>query len=173
MACTSLLLSIFGISLLHTSRGFLASANETVITETNAGSGSCPVHCKIKPCVAQVGCSLCENGFCLHYQRNGTSTLGICLASCPSGFYCEQFRFSICRACKDTNCDTCDSRGKCTKCKIGFSLMASDSTCHAASTTPPLTTATTTADSTTTDIMSTMGQAISASTPNVPGAASL
>ncbi|XP_060081439.1 R-spondin-1-like [Ylistrum balloti] len=151
-ACRILFISLMCLALFHSSRGLLV-ANETIITETNGGYGSCPANCKITLCASQVGCSLCENGFCLHYQKNGTSSKGICLSSCPSGFYCQQVRFSICRACKDTNCDTCDSLGKCTKCASGFTRL-SDGNCHADITTVPMATETTadmTTDVTTSD----------------------
>ncbi|XP_033759271.1 R-spondin-2-like [Pecten maximus] len=165
MTCNMLLISVVGLALFQASRGFLA-ANESVITETSGGYGACPDHCKITPCASQVGCSLCENGYCLHYQKHGTSSIGVCLASCPSGFYCQQIRFSICRACKDTNCDTCNFLGKCTKCKSGFALSLSDGTCNGAAMTTEESTTTeamTTAMASSTDMMTTMGQTMAAS----------
>ncbi|XP_069115537.1 R-spondin-1-like [Argopecten irradians] len=162
MACSVLFLAIFVVTLFQAASGFLVGNDTSVITETQAGYGSCPEHCKITPCASQVGCSLCDNGYCLHYQKNGTSTLGVCLSSCPSGYYCQQIRFSICKACKDTNCDTCNFLGKCTNCKSGFSLMTTDGTCHAAATAVSMTTE----DPTTTEVMTSaaMTSAVSSST---------
>ncbi|XP_008118101.1 R-spondin-1 [Anolis carolinensis] len=78
------------------------------------------------------GCDLCSefNG-CLRccprlfilLERNDIRQTGICLQSCPSGYFgLRNPDMNKCIKCKIENCEECFSRNFCTKCKEGFHL---------------------------------------------------
>ncbi|EGV91440.1 R-spondin-3 [Cricetulus griseus] len=48
--------------------------------------------------------------------------IGVCLSSCPSGYYGTRYPdINKCTKCK-ADCDTCFNKNFCTKCKSGFYL---------------------------------------------------
>ncbi|TEA36188.1 hypothetical protein DBR06_SOUSAS7510029 [Sousa chinensis] len=94
----------------------------------------CGFHIKVHPNVSQGcqgGCATCSdyNG-CLSckpklffvLERIGMKQIGVCLSSCPSGYYGTRYPdINKCTKCK-ADCDTCFNKNFCTKCKSGFYL---------------------------------------------------
>lgn len=55
-------------------------------------------------------------------ERIGMKQIGVCLSSCPSGYYGTRYPdINKCTKCK-VDCDTCFNKNFCTKCKSGFYL---------------------------------------------------
>uniref|UniRef100_A0A4W3III2 R-spondin 3 n=1 Tax=Callorhinchus milii TaxID=7868 RepID=A0A4W3III2_CALMI len=88
---------------------------------TNVGQG-CPNGCD--RCSEYNGCLSCKPRLFFFLERNGMRQTGVCLSSCPSGYY--GIRTREMNKCTTTivqyNCDTCFNKNFCTKCKAGFYL---------------------------------------------------
>ncbi|XP_041043707.1 R-spondin-3 [Carcharodon carcharias] len=89
---------------------------------TNANvSQSCPKGCD--RCSEYNGCLSCKPRLFFFLERNGMSQTGVCLSSCPSGYYgIRTPEMNKCTRCRADNCDTCFNKNFCTKCKPGFYL---------------------------------------------------
>eukprot|EP00062_Callorhinchus_milii_P013992 gi/632962676/ref/XP_007897453.1/ PREDICTED: R-spondin-3 [Callorhinchus milii] len=89
-------------------------------TNTNVGQG-CPNGCD--RCSEYNGCLSCKPRLFFFLERNGMRQTGVCLSSCPSGYYGIRTReMNKCTRCRADNCDTCFNKNFCTKCKAGFYL---------------------------------------------------
>uniref|UniRef100_A0A4W3ICQ0 R-spondin 3 n=1 Tax=Callorhinchus milii TaxID=7868 RepID=A0A4W3ICQ0_CALMI len=87
---------------------------------TNVGQG-CPNGCD--RCSEYNGCLSCKPRLFFFLERNGMRQTGVCLSSCPSGYYGIRTReMNKCTRCRADNCDTCFNKNFCTKCKAGFYL---------------------------------------------------
>ncbi|GCB71370.1 R-spondin-3 isoform X1 [Scyliorhinus torazame] len=89
---------------------------------TNASvSQSCPKGCD--RCSEYNGCLSCKPRLFFFLERNGMRQTGVCLSSCPSGYYGVRTpEMNKCTRCRADNCDTCFTKNFCTKCKPGFYL---------------------------------------------------
>ncbi|XP_042278610.1 R-spondin-3 [Thunnus albacares] len=68
------------------------------------------------------GCLSCKSRLFMHLQRIGMKQIGVCLPSCPPGFYGTRAPDrNTCTKCK-TECDSCFNRNFCTRCRAGFYL---------------------------------------------------
>ncbi|XP_027704383.1 R-spondin-3 [Vombatus ursinus] len=68
------------------------------------------------------GCLSCKPRLFFVLERNGMRQIGVCLSSCPSGYYGTRSPdINKCTKCK-ADCDTCFNKNFCTKCKNGFYL---------------------------------------------------
>ncbi|KAG8582651.1 hypothetical protein GDO81_008149 [Engystomops pustulosus] len=68
------------------------------------------------------GCLTCKPRLFFALVRNGMKQVGVCLPSCPTGYYgIRSPGTSECKRCK-AECETCFHRSFCTKCKGGFYL---------------------------------------------------
>ncbi|OCT94830.1 R-spondin-1 [Xenopus laevis] len=67
------------------------------------------------------GCMKCLPKLFILLERNDIRQTGICLQSCPQGYFDDRNRENNrCLKCKINNCETCFSKNFCTKCKEGF-----------------------------------------------------
>ncbi|GCC23733.1 R-spondin-3 [Chiloscyllium punctatum] len=89
---------------------------------TNASvSQGCPKGCD--RCSEYNGCLSCKPRLFFFLERNGMRQTGVCLSSCPSGYYGVRTpEMNKCTRCRADNCDTCFNKNFCTKCKPGFYL---------------------------------------------------
>ncbi|NXX46883.1 RSPO3 protein, partial [Tricholaema leucomelas] len=70
------------------------------------------------------GCLSCKPRLFFVLERIGMKQIGVCLSSCPSGYYGTRYPdINKCAKCK-ADCDTCFTRNFCTKCKSGFYLFS-------------------------------------------------
>uniref|UniRef100_A0ABI7XG89 R-spondin 3 n=1 Tax=Felis catus TaxID=9685 RepID=A0ABI7XG89_FELCA len=68
------------------------------------------------------GCLSCKPRLFFVLERIGMKQIGVCLSSCPSGYYGTRYPdINKCTKCK-ADCDTCFNKNFCTKCKNGFYL---------------------------------------------------
>ncbi|XP_073075670.1 R-spondin-3 isoform X1 [Manis javanica] len=68
------------------------------------------------------GCLSCKPKLFFVLERIGMKQIGVCLSSCPSGYYGIRYPdINKCTKCK-ADCDTCFNKNFCTKCKNGFYL---------------------------------------------------
>ncbi|XP_004702112.1 R-spondin-3 [Echinops telfairi] len=68
------------------------------------------------------GCLSCKPRLFFVLERIGMKQIGVCLSSCPSGYYGIRYPdINKCTKCK-ADCDTCFNKNFCTKCKSGFYL---------------------------------------------------
>ncbi|XP_078505051.1 R-spondin-3 [Lissotriton helveticus] len=80
----------------------------------------CPGGCET--CSDSNGCNSCKPRLFFVLQRIGMRQIGICLPSCPSGYYGTRTPgINNCTKCK-ADCETCFNKNFCTKCKSGFYL---------------------------------------------------
>ncbi|KAG8588319.1 hypothetical protein GDO81_005950 [Engystomops pustulosus] len=84
-------------------------------------SQSCTKGCEA--CSEFNGCVKCLPKLFILLERNDIRQTGVCLQSCPKGYYGDRNRdISKCMKCKMTNCEECFSKTFCTKCNDGFYL---------------------------------------------------
>ncbi|XP_056416571.1 R-spondin-1 [Hyla sarda] len=84
-------------------------------------SQSCTKGCEA--CSEFNGCVKCLPKLFILLERNDIRQIGVCLQSCPKGYYGDRNRdISKCMRCKMTNCEECFSKTFCTKCNDGFYL---------------------------------------------------
>ncbi|KAI6071301.1 R-spondin-3 isoform X1 [Aix galericulata] len=70
------------------------------------------------------GCLSCKPRLFFVLERIGMKQIGVCLSSCPSGYYGTRYPdINKCAKCK-ADCETCFTRNFCTKCKSGFYLYS-------------------------------------------------
>ncbi|XP_039384547.1 R-spondin-3 isoform X2 [Mauremys reevesii] len=68
------------------------------------------------------GCLSCKPRLFFVLERIGMKQIGVCLSSCPSGYFGTRYpEINKCTKCK-ADCDTCFTKNFCTKCKSGFYL---------------------------------------------------
>uniref|UniRef100_W5NID9 R-spondin 3 n=1 Tax=Lepisosteus oculatus TaxID=7918 RepID=W5NID9_LEPOC len=68
------------------------------------------------------GCLSCKPRLFFFLERNGMRQTGVCLPSCPSGYYGTRSPdINKCTKCK-SDCDACFNKNFCTRCKAGFYL---------------------------------------------------
>ncbi|KAM9724442.1 R-spondin-3 [Menidia menidia] len=68
------------------------------------------------------GCLSCKPRFFMHLERIGMRQIGVCMTSCPPGFYGTRTpERSTCTKCR-SECDSCFNRNFCTRCRAGFYL---------------------------------------------------
>ncbi|NXI09385.1 RSPO3 protein, partial [Irena cyanogastra] len=70
------------------------------------------------------GCLSCKPRLFFVLERIGMKQIGVCLSSCPSGYYGTRYPDINKCAKKSADCDTCFTRNFCTKCKSGFYLYS-------------------------------------------------
>ncbi|KAM8975057.1 R-spondin-1 [Pelodytes ibericus] len=69
------------------------------------------------------GCLKCLPKLFIHLERNAIRQTGVCLQSCPEGYYGDRNReINKCIKCRMINCETCFSKNFCTKCNEDFYL---------------------------------------------------
>ncbi|XP_075054198.1 R-spondin-1 [Mixophyes fleayi] len=67
------------------------------------------------------GCIKCSSKLFILLERNDIRQTGVCLQSCPHGYYGDRNReINKCMKCKMNNCEDCFSKTFCTKCNDGF-----------------------------------------------------
>ncbi|XP_041845129.1 R-spondin-1 [Melanotaenia boesemani] len=73
-------------------------------------------------CSEYNGCIKCNPKLFIFLERNDIRQIGICLASCPMGYFGMRNPEgnNRCTQCKIDNCEACFNRNFCTKCKEGF-----------------------------------------------------
>ncbi|KPP79803.1 R-spondin-3-like, partial [Scleropages formosus] len=77
-------------------------------------------------CSDSNGCLSCKPRFFFFLERSGMRQVGVCLSSCPSGYYGTRSRspdINKCTKCGLSNCDSCFNRNFCMRCKAGFYLL--------------------------------------------------
>ncbi|XP_061531538.1 R-spondin-3 [Phycodurus eques] len=68
------------------------------------------------------GCLSCKPRFFMHLERIGMKQIGVCMTSCPPGFYGTRSpERNTCTKCR-SECDSCFNKNFCTRCRIGFYL---------------------------------------------------
>ncbi|XP_028834611.1 R-spondin-3 [Denticeps clupeoides] len=68
------------------------------------------------------GCLSCKPKFFIFLERNGMKQTGVCLTSCPSGYYGTRSpERNDCTKCRP-ECDSCFTGNFCTRCRAGFYL---------------------------------------------------
>ncbi|XP_058258696.1 R-spondin-1 isoform X1 [Hemibagrus wyckioides] len=88
----------------------------TASTEVPA---SCSSGCE--SCSEYNGCTKCRPRLFILLERNDIRQTGVCLATCPVGYYGIRNRdVNRCTQCKIENCADCFSRTFCAKCKEGL-----------------------------------------------------
>uniref|UniRef100_A0A6I8NDV5 R-spondin 1 n=1 Tax=Ornithorhynchus anatinus TaxID=9258 RepID=A0A6I8NDV5_ORNAN len=89
-----------------------------ISTEVSQG---CAKGCEL--CSEFNGCLKCSPKLFILLERNDIRQIGICLPSCPPGYYdARNPDMNKCIKCKIENCDACFSQNFCTKCKEGLYL---------------------------------------------------
>ncbi|XP_018412735.1 PREDICTED: R-spondin-1 isoform X2 [Nanorana parkeri] len=87
-------------------------------TEVSQGCGK-----GCEACSEVNGCIKCLPRLFILLERNDIRQIGVCLQSCPPGYYGDRSReINKCTKCRVTNCENCFSRNFCTKCNDGFYL---------------------------------------------------
>uniref|UniRef100_A0A4X2JV49 R-spondin 1 n=1 Tax=Vombatus ursinus TaxID=29139 RepID=A0A4X2JV49_VOMUR len=100
------------------SRGLKGKRQRRISTE---GSQACAKGCEL--CSEVNGCLKCSPKLFILLERNDIRQVGICLPSCPSGYYdARNPDMNKCIKCKIENCEACFSHNFCTKCKEGLYL---------------------------------------------------
>ncbi|KAL4657505.1 R-spondin-3 isoform X1 [Arapaima gigas] len=77
-------------------------------------------------CSDSNGCLSCKPRFFFFLERSGMRQVGVCLSSCPSGYYGTRSRspdINKCTKCGLSNCDSCFNRNFCMRCKAGYYLL--------------------------------------------------
>ncbi|XP_053737170.1 R-spondin-1 [Synchiropus splendidus] len=84
------------------------------------GPPSCPKGCE--RCSEYNGCVKCKPKLFIFLERNDIRQIGVCLASCPMGYFGMRNPEgnNRCTQCKIENCEACFNRNFCTKCKGGI-----------------------------------------------------
>ncbi|XP_034029987.1 R-spondin-1 [Thalassophryne amazonica] len=83
------------------------------------GPPSCPKGCD--RCSEYNGCVKCKPKLFIFLERNDIRQIGVCLASCPTGYFgMRNPEANRCTQCKIDNCEACFNRNFCTKCKEGL-----------------------------------------------------
>ncbi|XP_072535945.1 R-spondin-3 isoform X2 [Salminus brasiliensis] len=73
-------------------------------------------------CSQHNGCLSCMPKLFFHLERDGMRQIGVCLASCPKGFFGTRSpEKNDCSKC-GTECDTCFDKNFCTRCRAGSYL---------------------------------------------------
>ncbi|XP_057691460.1 R-spondin-3 [Corythoichthys intestinalis] len=68
------------------------------------------------------GCLSCKPRFFMYLERIRMKQIGVCLTSCPPGYYGTRSpERNICTKCR-SECDSCFNKNFCTRCRIGFYL---------------------------------------------------
>ncbi|XP_061920288.1 R-spondin-3 [Entelurus aequoreus] len=68
------------------------------------------------------GCLSCKSRFFIHLIRNGMKQIGVCLTSCPTGFFgIRSPERNTCTKCRP-ECDSCFNKNFCLRCRTGFYL---------------------------------------------------
>ncbi|XP_075868908.1 R-spondin-3 [Nelusetta ayraudi] len=68
------------------------------------------------------GCLSCKPRFFMHLERIGMKQIGVCMTSCPLGFYGTRSpERNTCTKCR-LECDSCFNKNFCTRCRAGFYL---------------------------------------------------
>ncbi|XP_053737124.1 R-spondin-3 [Synchiropus splendidus] len=68
------------------------------------------------------GCLSCRPRFFMHLERIGMKQIGVCMTSCPPGFYGTRSPDrNTCTKCR-SECDSCFNKNFCTRCRPGFYL---------------------------------------------------
>ncbi|XP_035529139.1 R-spondin-3 [Morone saxatilis] len=68
------------------------------------------------------GCLSCKPRLFMHLERIGMKQIGVCMTSCPLGFYGTRSpERNICTKCR-SECDSCFNKNFCTRCRAGFYL---------------------------------------------------
>ncbi|XP_028327490.1 R-spondin-1 [Gouania willdenowi] len=80
----------------------------------------CPKGCD--RCSEYNGCVKCKPKLFIFLERNDIRQIGVCLASCPVGYFGMRNPEgnNRCTQCKIDNCEACFNRNFCTKCKDGL-----------------------------------------------------
>ncbi|XP_048882114.1 R-spondin-3 [Brienomyrus brachyistius] len=76
-------------------------------------------------CSASNGCLSCKPRFFFFLERSGMRQVGVCVSSCPSGYYGTRSRspdMNKCTKCGLSNCDSCFNKNFCMRCKEGYYL---------------------------------------------------
>uniref|UniRef100_A0A3Q3X0M5 R-spondin Fu-CRD domain-containing protein n=1 Tax=Mola mola TaxID=94237 RepID=A0A3Q3X0M5_MOLML len=73
-------------------------------------------------CSEYNGCIKCKPKLFIFLERNDIRQIGVCLASCPMGYFGMRNPEgnNRCTQCKIENCEACFNRNFCTKCKEGL-----------------------------------------------------
>ncbi|XP_036601782.1 R-spondin-1 [Trichosurus vulpecula] len=116
-----LLVVVLTLSWMHlagSSRGLKGKRQRRISTE---GSQACAKGCEL--CSEVNGCLKCSPKLFILLERNDIRQVGICLPSCPPGYYdARNPDMNKCIKCKIENCEACFSHNFCTKCKEGLYL---------------------------------------------------
>ncbi|XP_060778252.1 R-spondin-3 isoform X2 [Neoarius graeffei] len=73
-------------------------------------------------CSPSNGCLTCMPRLFIHLERDGMRQIGVCLASCPKGFFGTRSpEKNDCSKC-GSECDTCFDKNFCTRCRAGSYL---------------------------------------------------
>ncbi|XP_017331982.1 R-spondin-3 [Ictalurus punctatus] len=73
-------------------------------------------------CSASNGCLTCMPRLFIHLERDGMRQIGVCLASCPKGFFGTRSpEKNDCSKC-GSECETCFDKNFCTRCRAGSYL---------------------------------------------------
>uniref|UniRef100_A0A8C6WYI9 R-spondin 3 n=1 Tax=Neogobius melanostomus TaxID=47308 RepID=A0A8C6WYI9_9GOBI len=68
------------------------------------------------------GCLSCKPRFFMHLERIGMKQIGVCMTSCPPGFYdIRSPERNTCTKCR-SECDSCFNKNFCTRCRPGYYL---------------------------------------------------
>uniref|UniRef100_A0A096MG18 R-spondin 3 n=1 Tax=Poecilia formosa TaxID=48698 RepID=A0A096MG18_POEFO len=68
------------------------------------------------------GCLSCKPRLFMHLERIGMKQIGVCMTSCPPGFYGTRSpERNTCTKCR-SECDSCFNKNFCTRCRAGFYL---------------------------------------------------
>lgn len=80
----------------------------------------CQVGCQT--CSVYNGCLTCKPKLFIHLERDGMRQIGVCLASCPNGFYgIRSSDKNDCTKC-GSECDSCFDKNFCLRCRAGSYL---------------------------------------------------
>uniref|UniRef100_A0A9J8B326 R-spondin 3 n=1 Tax=Cyprinus carpio carpio TaxID=630221 RepID=A0A9J8B326_CYPCA len=88
------------------------------------GSGVSSQGCQggCQTCSVYNGCLTCKPKLFIHLERDGMRQIGVCLASCPNGFYGTRSPDrNDCIKC-GSECDSCFNRNFCLRCRVGSYL---------------------------------------------------
>ncbi|XP_030638277.1 R-spondin-3 [Chanos chanos] len=97
----------------HASRHRQHKQNVGVSTGCQSGCQTCSVY---------NGCLTCKPKLFIHLERDGMRQIGVCLASCPNGFYgMRSPDRNDCIKC-GSECDTCFNKNFCLRCRAGSYL---------------------------------------------------
>ncbi|KAI4904036.1 hypothetical protein NFI96_033860 [Prochilodus magdalenae] len=84
------------------------------------GSPNCTGGCLT--CSVYNGCLTCQPKLFMHLERDNMRQIGVCLASCPKGFFGTRSpEKNDCSKC-GSECDTCFDKNFCTRCRAGSYL---------------------------------------------------